>query len=57
MVYLSEGTRIVILQSESYSAEKLTLWDKVIANYRLDVVALPARENVIALDELAAAVR
>lgn len=47
MVYFQPGTRVYVLKSESYLEEKLTLWNKVIAAYQLDVVEVPAVDNII----------
>jgi hypothetical protein len=47
MVYFKPGTRIYILKSASYMQENLSLWRKVIDGYQLEVVEIPAIDNVI----------
>ena len=54
MVYCNEGAEIIILKSGSYLDENLSLWNKVIANYKLRVTVMPAVDNVIRDQDLSA---
>jgi len=54
MCYFKSNTKVFILKSQSYLDEKLSLWSKVIANYHLDIKEVPAVDNVIRPDDLAA---
>ena len=53
MVYFKNNARVFILKSQSYLPEKMSLWQKVIDGYRLDVVEIPAVDNMIREEDLA----
>jgi len=53
MVYFKNNARVFILKSQSYLPEKMSLWQKVIDGYRLNVVEIPAVDNMIREEDLA----
>ena len=53
MVYFKNNARVFILKSQSYLPEKMSLWQKVINDYHLDVVEIPAVDNMIREEDLA----
>ena len=53
MVYFKNNARVFLLKSQSYLPEKISLWRKAIDGYRLDVVEIPAVDNMIREEDLA----
>ena len=53
MVYFKNDARVFILKSKSYLHENMSLWQKVTNDYHLDVVEIPAVDNMIREEDLA----
>jgi sugar phosphate isomerase/epimerase len=53
MVYFKNNAHVFILKSQSYLHENMSLWQKVINGYHLDVVEIPAVDNMIREEDLA----
>lgn len=51
-VYFRPGTRVCVLKAESYSAESLTFWSKVIRAYELRVSELTTKDNLISTSQI-----
>ncbi|WP_279356648.1 glycosyltransferase family 61 protein [Methylobacterium indicum] len=51
LVYMSPGTNVYILKSQSYMHESLELWKKIINNYKLNLREIFTENNFVSRDQ------
>jgi capsular polysaccharide biosynthesis protein len=52
LIYCKWHTRVFVLQSKSYSDEKIEFWSKLINNYHLQVVVINEVNSSIPISEI-----